>query len=58
MKDVRCMIGVHRFVPGPPIDGSSAHEAEGVILICTRCGTRYRPWNGQPDTVGSAYQER
>jgi hypothetical protein len=58
MKDVRCIIGVHRFVPGPPIDWSSEPEGEGLILICTRCAKRYRPWNGQPDTAGSARQER
>jgi hypothetical protein len=58
MKDLRCFTGLHHFVPGPPIDGSSAHESDGVILICTRCAKRYRPWNGQPDTAGSAFQGR
>ena len=54
MKDLRCMTGLHHFVQGPPIDGSSMPETEGVILICTRCAKRYRPWNGQPATVGRA----
>ena len=58
MKDLRCITGLHHFVQGPPIDGSSMPETEGVILICTRCSKRYRPWNGQPAAVGRASQER
>ena len=58
MKDFRCITGLHHFVPGPPIDGASAPDSDGVILICTRCSKRYRPWNGQPDTAGWAVQER
>ena len=58
MKDLRCIAGLHDFAQGPPIDGASVHESEGVILICTRCFKRYRPWNGQPNAAGRAFQER
>ena len=39
MKDLRCMVGLHRFERHPRNDGSSA-------FVCSRCSKHGRPWNG------------